>query len=92
MAPSATPLSSELASLKLNDPPQNLDTESPNAMALDTDDTHVIPPSGLSSDKDDVAEITPETSSGEAALDPELPRADDCTFGSAPAVDLDVWG
>ncbi len=78
MADAFTPPSAMLANLSMLDVAQNPDTESPNAMALDTDDTHVIQPNGMA-DKDSVAEIPPEALAGEADQPSDQPLATDCT-------------
>ena len=69
----------EMANLRLGYPQQVHDTmDSPNAMALDSDDTYVIQPNGTA-EKDAVTEIIPDSLNGDADQLPELPLATDCT-------------
>lgn len=74
----APPSSGSCTDLSINDAVQNPDMDSPNAMAIDSDDTHIIQPNGLP-EKDHVTEITPETLSGDAEQLHDLPLANDCT-------------
>ncbi|TPX10919.1 uncharacterized protein E0L32_008125 [Thyridium curvatum] len=78
----APPSSGSCTDLSINDAVQNPDMDSPNAMAIDSDDTHIIQPNGLP-EKDHVTEITPETLSGDAEQLHDLPLANDS--------DTDPW-
>lgn len=79
---STTPPSVRLAnSLLMRHAPQKPDMDSPNAMALDADDTHVIQPNGVT-DKESVTEIIPDALNGDADQLPELPLANDCKLSA----------
>ncbi len=72
-----TPLSYQEANVMMHDNSQDLNMDSPNAMALVTDDTHIIQPNGVL-EKDSIAEIIPDALGSDADQLPDLPQANDC--------------
>lgn len=78
---SSLELNAQLADLALANPPQTPDMESPNAMAIDGDDTHIVQLNGTS-DTGAVTEIPPPSLSDSQTLD--VPLADDCRSLRSP--------
>lgn len=68
----STPPTGALADLSLQDDTQNLEAVSPNAMAVDAPEEHVVEPNGAESEN--VAVINPD------AMDTDTLLASDCTL------------
>ena len=87
MANAITPLLVALTNHGFHDVQDKETMDSPNAMALDSDDTHIIQPNGTA-EKDAVTEIIPESLNGDAEELPDLPLATDCTYSD---LRLGLW-
>jgi hypothetical protein len=81
MRDAITPPSAALANMSIRTVAPHTAMDSPNAMALDHDDTHVIQPNGMA-DKESVTEINPDALNGDTDTQPDLPGANDCTASS----------